>query len=176
MEKQIRGSAANAPSINCRGTGASISSEFCLMVPDRAHTTYRRHYSKRLMIAFALLGHRLSVGSTIRDLFVLEQGYVIPEEAEQFLNLNNDRLYSRDSSASPSVSSGKRFSNALSSNEPSEQPDAHSDDTVKGSEDESVASHTKMVYKKKRNQKRRAVHRHSNERSNTTDSIQMEID
>ncbi|GBP52973.1 hypothetical protein EVAR_97566_1 [Eumeta japonica] len=69
----------------------------------------------------------------------------IPEEVEQFFYLINDRSCSCDFFPSLSVSSRKRLSSVLSSNELSEQFDAHSDDTVKGSEDKSMAPYIKMA-------------------------------
>ncbi|GBP95913.1 hypothetical protein EVAR_83553_1 [Eumeta japonica] len=104
--------------------------------------------------------------------FLAEQGYVIPEEAKQLLDDNSN---SREPSPSPSVCSGKRSSSVMSSNESSEQSDVHSDDTIKGSDNESVNSF--VVYnKKRRNPKRRAVRRHTEQTDNTSNTIPMETE
>ncbi|GBP72328.1 Nucleic-acid-binding protein from transposon X-element [Eumeta japonica] len=68
-----------------------------------------------------------------------------PTKLKQARSVVSIRSCSCESSPSPSVSSGKRSSSALSSNESSEQFDVHSDDTVKGSEDESGTPLTKIV-------------------------------
>ncbi|GBP16760.1 hypothetical protein EVAR_13374_1 [Eumeta japonica] len=85
-----------------------------------------------------------------------DQGYVILEEEDQFLNSNNDRSRSRELSPSLSVNSGKRSSSAFSSDESSEQSDAQFDDTVKGSDEETEESFIKVVCKKNRSPPPRA--------------------
>ncbi|GBP43069.1 Nucleic-acid-binding protein from transposon X-element [Eumeta japonica] len=107
--------------------------------------------------------------------FVVEQGYVIPEEAKQLLEPINDNFHSREPSPSLSVCSGKRSSSAMSSNYSSEQSDDHSDDTIKGMDDETGNSF--VVYnKKRRNPKRRAVRRHAEQTDITSNSIPMETE
>ncbi|GBP71489.1 Nucleic-acid-binding protein from transposon X-element [Eumeta japonica] len=63
--------------------------------------------------------------------FLLNQGYAIPEEADEFLKGENTTTRSREVSPSPSVSSWKRSSSALS-----DESSTLSDDTVKGSDDD----------------------------------------
>ncbi|GBP03449.1 Probable RNA-directed DNA polymerase from transposon BS [Eumeta japonica] len=73
------------------------------------------------------------------------------------------------------IEHGKRSSSVMSSNESSEQSDVHSDDTIKGSDNESVNSF--VVYnKKRRNPKRRAVRRHTEQTDNTSNTIPMETE
>ncbi|GBP67556.1 hypothetical protein EVAR_98609_1 [Eumeta japonica] len=103
------------------------------------------------------------------------KGYVIPKEAKQLLEPTNDNSNSREPSPSLSVCSGKRSSSVMSSNDSSEQSDVHSDDTIKGSDNESANSF--VVYnKKKSNPKRRAVRRHAEQTDNTSNTIPMETE
>ncbi|GBP58962.1 hypothetical protein EVAR_97336_1 [Eumeta japonica] len=114
---------------------------------------------------------RRTISATNRS-DVCHQGYAVPEEANKFLKDENTTTYSREVSPSPSVSSGKRSSSALSSDESS----TLSDDTVKGSDDDECEEAFTKVCSKSNKRKRKAARRHSDEQTLQSNTIQMELD
>ncbi|GBP41728.1 hypothetical protein EVAR_33719_1 [Eumeta japonica] len=99
--------------------------------------------------------------------FLVQQGYAVPGEAEAIFGGNKPAASSRASSPSPSVCSRKNSSSALSSDDASDQ----SGGTVKGLDGEVEDRPFTQVCRKSRK-----LARWQRTNSNTTDTINIELD